>query len=142
MVVWSCRNSDTVWLESYNFKGNRWVAENRLSFTPDTPHLSKKEALKAVFLIRYGRDAFPSSFPLVLETESPSTGEFSTDTLKVNLLPEGERNGETSKMGIFETCDTITLAHRPLPGWSMTLYPEPDLTIDGIFSITVQLIEK
>lgn len=142
-VLAGCGVDGVVWTDSYNFPHNEWNRDNRVCFEPDSSSLSTNSVRKMVVSLRYGADASAESFPIVMETESPASGSFATDTLSLNLLAAKERNASNSTLGIFEKCDTINLQTAPQPGWKVTFYPAvAEKEVTGLYSITIQLTDK
>lgn len=139
-VLTSCLPENLVWTGTYNFPGGRWNRLEKVTFTPDTAFLNG-EARKGTVSLRYGDKASAERLPVVMETECPATGVYQSDTLMISLLPGDRRTADNARLGVFETTDTISLAVKTLPGWTVTFYPATEDEISGIYSITLELIK-
>ena len=136
----ACTRDNLVWTEIYNFRDNRWDGKEQVVFVPDTLSLSSGVATKGIITFRYGVNADVESFPLIMEMECAETGEYRCDSIQVQLLPMSLRNGNNSKVGIFELNDTIGLRQPPGYGWRIA-FRQPSLqeAITGIFSLIFTL---
>ena len=135
--------SSLVWTGNYSFPGNTWHPEHTVTFVPDTISLEKNDdnPLTGVLSIRYAAKMPMEMLPLVMEIESPQDGLYRCDTIQQRLLPMDERTAGKGTLGVFESCDTILLHSRPVPGWSVSFYPASEEDISGIFSITFELLK-
>lgn len=139
----SCLSDALIWTATRSFPQNSWPATLRLNFKPDSAFLIQKTRNPvAVVSIRYGADTNIDQLPLIMETESVGTGEFLTDTLRINLLEISRRTAVNSKIGIFESVDTVPLRGKLAPGWEVTFRPlENTMEPTGLYSFTFQIID-
>lgn len=133
----SCIPDDVVWTRSKSIDG-RWDDSRRLTFSPDSGCLAAKEARTALLTLRYGAYASLSEFPMAVEVESPATGHFLRDTLRVVLDVERGK----AKAGVYETTLSLPLGERPEPGWTLTVWPlVGDELTEGLYSLTLSLLK-
>lgn len=140
----ACISSSVVWTGHRNFSGSRWEPGEMVVFTPDTVSLIKDSTVTAdrgVLALRYTEGTNMEVLPLVMEVESPEEGIYRCDTLMVRLLPFSYRTADKGKMGIFETADTLSLPSRVLPGWTVAFYPAVEDDIEGIISLTFDILK-
>ena len=141
----ACISSSIVWTGHHSFSGTRWMRGEIVTFTPDTVSLVKDSMLTAsrgVLSLRYTEGSDIETLPLVMEVESPQDGVYRCDTLMVRMLSFGARTANKGKMGIFETADTISLHSNVVPGWTISFYPALEKDIDGILSLTFEIIKN
>ena len=141
----ACVSSSIVWTAHHNFSNTRWKPEEMVAFTPDTVSLQKDSIYRpntGVLSIRYIEGAAIENLPLVMEIESPQDGIYRCDTIVVRLLPKTDRTANKGKIGIFETEDTIPLHTNVVPGWTVYFYPAMEDDINGIISLTFDLIKN
>ena len=136
-----CRRQAVVWTGTYNFPSTVWDQDNIIAFSPDSSDVAAGSSSMAVISIRYAADASVESFPLIMETESPSEGLYRSERIRMNLLPIEKRTGAQGRLGIFETCDTVRLCCKVLPGWQIAFHPEDSKNLTGLYSFTFELIE-
>ena len=143
MMLAGCVSSSIVWTGNHSFSSLRWQPEELVVFTPDTMSVgdSTVTATRGVLSIRYSAGAEVETLPLVMEIESPGTGLYRCDTIREQLLPMAERTAHKGKMGIFETIDTVPLHSAVTPGWTVSFYPASEEDIDGIISLTLDIIK-
>lgn len=140
-ALMSCRKSETVWSGVHNFHGNRWIARETVEFRPDSGYFSDVSSPKGILSVRYGRDCQPLDLPIAIEMESPVTGFLTTDTVKIHFLPGELRSGDRSRLGVFESVDTVSLSPTPSDGWLMTVRQLSDTTISDIYSLTLEILK-
>ena len=141
VALWACGSGGgRTWTHSCSFGGGSWRAGETICFRPDTASLQKVRPDRALLIIRYTADADVEKFPIVVEEESPAAGYYACDTRTVSLLPKDRRVANRATLGVFESRDTLRLAAGAVPGWSMTVHPAGEETINGIVSITLDLI--
>lgn len=140
-VLSGCLRKELVWTGTCGFQADTWKAEERLAFCPDTVFLEKDLATaRAVISLRYADGASLEKLAVAMETENPATGEYTTDTIRLRLLPASERTASRARLGVFEAADTVSLKGRPMPGWNATLIPLED--ISGVYSLTFEIINQ
>lgn len=137
----SCGRQPAVWSGTYSFPSSVWNEDNIVAFSPDSAAVAEGTASKALISIRYAADASAESFPLIMETESPAEGLYRSEVIRVNLLPREKRTAAQGRLGIFETCDTLQLCCKALPGWQIAFHPEVGESVSGLYSFTLELIE-
>lgn len=143
VILAGCGSSSIVWTGSHSFSGVKWAPEEQVIFIPDTMSLqdSTIRAVKGLLSIRYTASANVEKLPIVMEIESPADGIYRCDTLRVHLIPMSDRTASKGKMGIFETVDTIPLHSAVVPGWTVSMYPALEDDVDGIISLTLDIIK-
>lgn len=141
----SCLPAELVWTETYNFPGSTWSPGEKVTFTPDTTFLLHG-AGEAVVSLRYASDAPVETLPLVVEMECPGAwendGGFKADTITVRLLPSEARTANNAKLGVYETECSVPLGVAPAPGWSATIHPICAEAVTGLYSVTLELINR
>lgn len=136
----ACMPDNLIWTEAYNFSGSRWKGDKVITFIPDTTSLLPGDARKGVITLRYGANADVESFPMIVEIESPHTGEYRCDTIKEILLPAEKRNGNRSSAGVFEITDTIHFRQPVNQGWRISFrQPLRESEVNGLFSLVFTL---
>lgn len=139
-VLIGCRSLSMVWSGNYSFPDTVWTAEDVIVFEPDTFSLEGKTPRNVVVSVRYGENLSVESLPVAIELESPKTGNFVTDTIDLPILPIGERTADKSRMGMFETCDTLPLKYKIMPGYRISIFhANPEVDVTGIYSLTFEL---
>lgn len=144
LLLTSCLPATLIWTATYNFPGGRWGHEEKVTFRPDTIYMEKtgpgKRETRGVISLRYNGSASLETLPLVIETESPEEGAYRSDTIGIRLLRGDRRMADKATLGVFETVDTVILNPHPAPGWTMTLYPANREGIEGVYSLTLEII--
>lgn len=136
----SCARRELVWTETRSFPSDRWEGRHKITFAPDSAFLEARERVKGVLVVRYGRDASAERLRLVMETESPGPGRYASDTLTLRLLPSAARTAGEGRLGVFETADSVALSIQPDPGWSVTFHPLDEEDVEGLLSLTFELV--
>lgn len=136
----SCSREKVLWSGVHHFGGNRWEPGEKVVFQPDTDYFDTIQPAVGMISMRYGRGCPVSRFPVAVEIESLATGDTRTDTVYLNLIPGELRNGDRSKMGIFESEDSIRLSPSPSMGWIISLTSLADTVITSTYSLTFQII--
>lgn len=142
--LWACMPSGLIWTGSHSFPSGAWSGAGRLEFRPDSSFLEKAagESVAGVISLRYSADADVRSIPLIIEREDPAIGDYHCDTVAVSLLPKERRTAANGRLGVFESADTLFSGIRINPGWALTVHPDADSEIKGIYSITFEIIKK
>ena len=143
LLVTGCVSSRIIWTGHHSFPATKWVLETPVVFIPDTLSIRDTTAMahRGILSIRYSSGASVENLPIVMEIESAHDGSYSCDTLRQRLLPKAERTAQKGRMGIFETIDTIKLPSNFAPGWSATFYPALEEDVEGIISLTLDIIK-
>ena len=143
VLVVGCVSSSIIWTGHHSFPGLKWTPEESVVFLPDSLSLrdSTVRATTGVISLRYSAGTNLENLPIVVEIESPTEGIYRCDTIVERLLPVDDRTPHKGRMGIFESTDTIRLHSAVSPGWSISFCPACEEVIDGIISLTFDIIK-
>lgn len=143
LTLASCGGDDRVWTKSINLPGEKWDADKKLVFTPDTLDIEGKRPERLILFVRYAGYAGLKDLPVLVETESNVKGfELTLDTVTFHLFDDRSFPLGHGTYGVYEEADTFNLRNPAEPGWSIAIgLPTMNEPAKGIIAFGVTLLE-